>query len=66
MTTDLRTRDLAHQFGCSDWKVRNIARQLGVGMDLGGSAGFRFTPEDVEKIRKALAPKPPVERKRSA
>lgn len=65
-TTDLRTRDLAQQFGCSEWKVRNIARQLGVGMDLGGRAGFRFTPGDVEKIRKALAPKPPVEKRRSA
>ena len=66
MNTDLRTRDLAKQFGCSERKVRLIARQLGVGMDLGGRAGFRFTPGDVERIRAALAPKPPVERKRSA
>lgn len=64
--SDLRTRDLAEQFGCSEWKVRTVARQLGVGMDLGGRAGFRFTPGDVERIRKALAPKPPVERKRTA
>lgn len=63
---DLRTSDLAHQFRCSQWKVRTLARELGVGYDLGGRAGFRFTPGDVEKIRKALAPKPPVERKRSA
>lgn len=66
MTTDLRTRDLAQQFGCSVWKVRAIANGLGVGMNLGGRAGFRFTPADVETIRRALAPKPPVERKRSA
>lgn len=64
--SDLRTRDLAEQFGCSPWKVRTIARQLGVGMDLGGRAGFRFTPADVQKIRAALAPKPAPERVRSA
>lgn len=63
---DLRTRDLALQFDCSEWKVRQIARRLGVGIDLGGRAGFRFTPGDVDKIRAALAPKPPVERRRSA
>jgi len=66
MTTDLRTRDLAQQFGCSEWKVRNIARTLGVGMDLGGRAGFRFTAADVERIRTALAPKPTPEKARTA
>lgn len=63
---DMRTRDLAEQFGCSDWKVRQLARQLSVGIDLGGRAGFRFTPADVEKIRRALAPKPAIEKARTA
>lgn len=66
MSADLRTSDLAEQFGCSEWKVRQLAHQLAVGADFGGRAGFRFTPADVEKIRKALAPKPPVERERTA
>lgn len=66
MNTDLNTHDVAKQFGCSRRKIRELARQLGIGYDLGGRAGFRFTPADVDRFRTALAPKPPVEQKRTA
>lgn len=60
------TADLAALFGCSRRKVRELARQLGVGYDIGGPAGFRFTAADVDRIRAEMSIKPPPETRRTA
>jgi hypothetical protein len=52
---------------CSTRKVSELARELGVGMNLGGSAGWRFTDDDVAAMRQAMTPAPstvPEERRR--
>lgn len=60
------TTQVAAEFGCSNRHVRALANRLGVGMNLGGRAGFRFTDQDVDKIREALRPRPIQRRRRSA
>lgn len=47
------TAEVATQLRCSAWKVRSEAKRLGIGYDLGGRAGFRFTQADVDAIRAA-------------
>jgi hypothetical protein len=64
--SDKRAREVAEQFGCSDWKVRAEAKRHGIGYNLGGRAGWRFTDADVEKLRKAMAPVVAPARRRSA
>ena len=53
-------------FGCSSRKISTEARRLGIGMNLGGRAGLRFTEADVEALRRALTPPPKVETRRFA
>lgn len=65
----MKTADVAKEFDCSKVKVHELARSLGVGIDLGGSSGFRFSDADVAKMREALRIQPPVavrRRRRSA
>lgn len=66
MTTDLTATQVAAIFGCSPRKVWTEARRHGIGFNLEGRAGWRFTEADVEKLRKAMAPPAPVEGKRTA
>lgn len=47
-------------------KVWEEARKHGIGYNLGGSAGWRFTDADVDALRKAMAPPKPVKRRRVA
>lgn len=63
---DLKTADVADVLGCSGRKVWTEARRHGIGYNLGGRAGWRFTEADVEKLRRALAPAAPVKRRRVA
>lgn len=48
--------EVAALFGCSSRKVTNEATRQGIGYNLGGRAGYRFTPGDVEKLREAMTP----------
>ena len=64
--SDLTAREVAETFGCSPRKVWDVARAHGIGYQLGGRAGWRFTEADVDKLRKAMAPVVVPERKRSA
>jgi len=52
--TDLTTSDVANRLGCSHYKVYSLARQLGVGINLGGPAGFRFTEAEYERLRSSM------------
>ena len=58
--------EVALQFGCSDRKVKREAARFGIGINLRGSAGWRFNDADIAALRKALTPPPAVERRRSA
>jgi hypothetical protein len=64
--SDLTAADVATQFGCAKRKVREEARRNGIGYNLGGRAGWRFTEADVDKLRKAMAPAAPVKKRRVA
>lgn len=66
MSADLTAAEVAAIFKCHKRKVTDEASRLGIGYDLGGSAGFRFTPADVDALRRALAPSPKVEGRRIA
>lgn len=63
---DLTAADVAARFGCSSRKVTAEAARHSIGYNLGGRAGWRFTELDVDRLRKALAPKPAPKRRRVA
>lgn len=50
-----KTSEVAEKFRCSRKKVASLAAELKVGLNLGGSAGFRFSEADVEAMRESLA-----------
>ncbi|SDC44868.1 hypothetical protein [Nocardioides lianchengensis] len=58
--------EVADEFRCGREKIAKTAREHGIGMNLGGSAGWRFTAADKEALREALKPKQavPVARRR--
>ena len=62
------TREVADRFRCSTWKVLKVAKAAGIGMDIGGRAGWRFPDSDVEALRDAMRPAPqaPMRRRRRA
>lgn len=69
MIATLTTADLATRWRCSERKVRKVAAELGVGADLGGRAGYRYTEAEAEALWKSLQPVQavaPRRRRRSA
>lgn len=64
--SDKTAAQVAAVFGCNRRKVWDVARAKGIGYQLGGRAGWRFTDADIDKLRAAMAPPPPVQRRRSA
>lgn len=62
------TADVAAKLGCSPSTVRNRAKDAGVGINLDGSAGMRFSDRDIEKLvaslRPSAAPAPTRRRRR--
>ena len=48
------TTEVAEMLRCSPRKVTETAVRHGIGMDLGGRAGFRFTEADVLALQDAL------------
>lgn len=61
---DLTTAEVADRLRCSARKVTETASRLGVGANLGGRAGFRFTEAEVEELRASMRPNAPVGRRR--
>lgn len=53
-----RTADVAAKLGCSPTTVRNRARAAGVGINLDGRAGMRFSDRDIEQLVATLRPAP--------
>jgi hypothetical protein len=52
------TADVARWLRCSRAKVYALARKHQIGMNLGGSAGWRFTHADKLALQRALRPLP--------
>jgi hypothetical protein len=58
------TAEVASIYRCSNRKILETARTIGVGVALKGRAGWRFSDADVEAIAEALRPAAPVARRR--
>lgn len=56
--SDLTTADVGEQLRCHPQTIARHALRLGIGVNLGGRAGYRFTEADVAALREALRPKP--------
>lgn len=64
-TAELLTAvELAAKFRTTRRHITDLATKHGIGFNLGGSAGFRFTPSDVAALREAMKPKPAQARRR--
>lgn len=50
------TGDLAEALGCHRDTIRHRAKALGLGIDLGGSAGFRFSDADKAALIESMRP----------
>lgn len=61
---ELTTSQVAHRLGCSLYKVRTQAQRLGVGINLGGRAGFRFTEPEYQRLRESMRVLPQPARRR--
>lgn len=48
------TAEVAEQLRCSRKRVREAATKYGLGMNLGGRAGFRFTTQDLDELLEHL------------
>ena len=60
----LTTSDIAQRFRCSNRKVTDEARRLGLGINLGGRAGMGFTEADSDRLVQALTPAAPTTARR--
>jgi transposase-like protein len=56
-TFETQTRaEVAAEFRCSPRKVSEVARKHGIGADLGGRAGWRFTEADKARLWAVMKP----------
>ena len=62
--TVLTTAEVAERLRCSEWKVRKEAKRLGLGVNLAGRAGYRYTEADADALWESMRPVAPVERRR--
>ena len=62
------TAALAKEFGVTTKTLRKRAKVLGIGIDLEGRAGFRYSESDRQRLIESLRPSAPVapRRKRRA
>lgn len=52
----LTTREVAALLRCTPKKISKTATENGIGANLGGRAGYRFTQADVEALRESMRP----------
>lgn len=52
----LTAKEVAELLRCTPRKVTKTATEKGIGANLGGRAGFRFTESDVDSIRESMRP----------
>lgn len=58
------TAEVAEQLRCSPNKIRKQASALGIGANLQGRAGYRYTQAEVDALWDSMRPVQPVERRR--
>lgn len=58
------TAALAAEFGVERKTIRRKAASLGLGIDLGGRAGYRYNDDDRRRLIESMKPDAPVARKR--
>jgi excisionase family DNA binding protein len=56
VNNDLTTREVAALLRCTPRKVTKTATEHGIGANLGGRAGFRFTEADIDALRESMRP----------
>ena len=54
------TADLAAEFALNPKTLRKKAKALGIGIDLEGRAGFRYSDDDRAKLIESMRPAAPV------
>lgn len=66
MNTEYRhkTADLAAEFGITTKTLRKKAKRLGLGIDLEGRAGFRYSDADRQRLIESLRPDAPTPKRR--
>lgn len=57
------TADLAAEFGITTKTLRKKAHRLGLGIDLEGRAGFRYSEADRQRLIESLRPEAPIARR---
>lgn len=57
-------REVAEEFRCSARKITEVATANGIGANLRGKAGYRFTEADKLALWEALRPAKPVDVRR--
>lgn len=60
----MTTTDVAEELRCHPQTVARHAARLGLGTNLGGRAGYRFTRADVDALWEAMRPKPVTAQRR--
>lgn len=58
------TADLAAELGVTTNTVRKRAKSLGIGIDLQGRAGFRYSEADRRQLLESLRPAAPTVKRR--
>ena len=58
------TATLAAELGLTRPTIRAKAAKLGIGIDLDGRAGFRYSEADRQKLIDSMKPTPTVQRRR--
>lgn len=59
----LTTADVAERLRCSTKTVRRRSAELGIGVNLAGQAGYRYTEADVDLLWESMRPEQPVARR---
>lgn len=54
------TADLAAELGVVPKTIRKKARKLGIGLEVGGRGGWRYTEADRAKLIESMRPAAPV------
>ncbi len=52
------TAEVASWLRCGRAKVYALAKEHGIGINLGGRAGYRFTPADKQRLLDLMRPAP--------